>query len=188
MLRIHTVTSAADAKRYYAVSDYYREGQSQETIGLWGGKLAERLGLSGQVTKEAFDRLCDNRHPSKDEPLTARTNDERRVGNDMVFSGPKSFAIIEAFAPPEERQLLLADFDESVRETLTQDIEPDMQARIRVGGQDTDRVTGNMAWAEYDHSTARPLDAKTPPDPHRHKHVFGFNATYDPVEISPRSE
>ena len=38
MLTIHEVTSATDAKNYYAASDYYSQGQ--ETVGAWGGKLA----------------------------------------------------------------------------------------------------------------------------------------------------
>ena len=38
MLTINAVTSATDAKAYYAVADYYSEGQ--ETVGHWGGKLA----------------------------------------------------------------------------------------------------------------------------------------------------
>jgi conjugative relaxase-like TrwC/TraI family protein len=62
MLRIRTVTTASDAKNYYAEADYYAEGQ--ETVGKWGGKLAEKLDLSGAVTKDAFDRLCDNLNPA----------------------------------------------------------------------------------------------------------------------------
>ena len=73
MLTIYDVTSATDAKNYYASSvspeaasarrDYYSEGQ--ESPGLYGGKLAEELGLAGKsVDKETFDRLCDNLHPT----------------------------------------------------------------------------------------------------------------------------
>ena len=91
MLTIHPQTSAADVKKYFDTADYYSEGQ--ETVGQWGGKLAGRLGLSGTVTKDAFDRLCDNLHPQTGKPLTPRTNDERRVGYDFTFSGPKSFSI-----------------------------------------------------------------------------------------------
>ena len=71
MLSIHEVTSATDAKNYYAASDYYSQGQ--ETVGKWGGKLAEQLGLSGKVTKEAFDRMVDNQHPATGASLTPRT-------------------------------------------------------------------------------------------------------------------
>jgi conjugative relaxase-like TrwC/TraI family protein len=178
MLRIHPVTSATDAKSYYAASDYYAEGQ--ELIGRWGGKLAQRLGLSGIVEKGLFDRLCDNLHPHADTPLTPRTNAERRVGYDFVFSGPKSFSQVEALADADERRRLIAAFDESLDETMNE-IEADLRTRVRRGGERSDRVTGNMLWAAFRHSTSRPVDG-APPDPHRHTHVLVFNATHDEAE------
>jgi len=178
MLRIHPVTSATDAKNYYASSDYYTEGQ--ELVGRWGGELARQLGLADTVDKSGFDRMCDNLHPTTGLPLTPRTNDERRVGYDFVFSGPKSFSDLEAFAGEAERRSLIGAFDESVEETMGE-IEADMRTRVRRGGERSDRVTGNMAWASFRHSTSRPVEG-SPPDPHRHTHVLVFNATHDPEE------
>ena len=92
MLSRHTITTATDAKNYYSASDYYQEGESQETVGRWFGGLADRLGLKGKVTKEEFDRVVNNLHPSGDgRSLTPRTDDDRRIGEDFTFSGPKSF-------------------------------------------------------------------------------------------------
>ena len=126
------------------------------------------------VDKETFDRLCDNLHPTEDEPLTPRTNETRRVCKDLTFSGPKSFSIIEAFASEDERRRLRQAFDEAINETVDQDIEPDMQTRVRTGGADDDRTTGNVLTAGFDHSTARPKDAAiTMPDPHRHQAPAG---------------
>ena len=68
MLTIHTATSAAEVKKYFDMADYYSEGQ--ETVGLWGGRLAERLGLAGTVDKASFERLCDNLHPQTGDRLT----------------------------------------------------------------------------------------------------------------------
>lgn len=182
MLSRHTITSAADAKSYYAASDYYQGGESQETVGHWFGKLADQLGLKGRVTKEAFDLLCDNLHPSGNgESLTPRTDGDRKIGEDITLSGPKSFSIIEAMAPPEERKRLLAAFDEAAMETVALDIEPDMQTRLRKGGMDADLTTGNVLGAYFDHSTARPEGGK-PPDPHRHRHLIFFNATHNQQE------
>ena len=48
-----------------------------------------QFGLTGQVTKDAFDQLCDNIHPATGEQLTPRINDNRRVGEDFMFSLPK---------------------------------------------------------------------------------------------------
>ncbi|QJW98477.1 relaxase domain-containing protein [Frigoriglobus tundricola] len=67
MIRISQQDSASGAKRYYATADYYSEGQ--ELVGSWGGKGADRLGLSGTVDQFSFERLCDNlhrTHPAKD--------------------------------------------------------------------------------------------------------------------------
>ena len=46
---------------------YYADrGQFQ---GQWYGALAERFGLTGAVTREAFDRLADGQHPITGEQL-----------------------------------------------------------------------------------------------------------------------
>jgi len=191
MILIWDVTSAADAKAYYAAClacgvepdrlGYYGEGQ--EAAGVYGGELARMLGLVGKtVDRETFERLCDNRHPFEDTPLTPRTNAFRRVCKDLTFSGPKSFAILEAFAGDAERRRLRQAFDESAAETVSLDIEPDMQSRVRKGGADFDRLTGNSLTAGFNHATDRPVDDQTPPDMHWHKHLLLWNATYDPVE------
>ena len=82
--------SVAAAKSYYTKGlgqdDYYA---GQELPGVWHGKVAERLGLSGEVEKEDFHALCDNIRPDTGEKLNPRSNKERRVGYDMVFSAPK---------------------------------------------------------------------------------------------------
>ena len=88
MIRISQQDSAAAAKSYYSTADYYSEGQ--ELVGSWGGKGAARLGLSGTVDKDSFERLCDNLDPRTGEQLTVRTRAERTVGYDFTFSVPKS--------------------------------------------------------------------------------------------------
>jgi conjugative relaxase-like TrwC/TraI family protein len=182
MMTRHTITTATDAKNYYQASDYYHEGESQETVGHWFGDTAERVGLEGKVTKEAFDRVCDNLHPSGNgQSLTPRTDDDRKIGEDFTFAGPKSFSVVEALAPAEERKRLQKAFDDAVMETVLQDMEPDMQTRLRKGGMDEDLLTGTALGAYYDHWTARP-EGGMPPDPHRHKHVIFFNATFNPQE------
>jgi conjugative relaxase-like TrwC/TraI family protein len=178
VLTIYAQTSASDVKRYFDTADYYSQGQ--ETIGRWGGKLSRELGLSGPVTKREFDLLCDSINPQTGERLTARTNDERRVGYDFTFSGPKSYSILAALAPEELRRELRAAFDESVEATM-EEAEADMRCRVRKEGMDADRITGNMLWASYHHTTSRPVEGQ-PPDMQEHTNVFAFNATIDPVE------
>ena len=45
MLRPHTAYSAYGVKKYFETADYYSQGN--ETVGLWGGKLAAESGLTG---------------------------------------------------------------------------------------------------------------------------------------------
>ena len=60
------------------------------------------------------------------------------------------------------------------------EMEAEMKTRVRKHFQDTDRTTGNMAWAEFIHTTSRPVDGI--PDPQLHAHVFVFNTTWDAEE------
>jgi conjugative relaxase-like TrwC/TraI family protein len=174
MIRISQQESAQGAKRYYATADYYSEGQ--ELVGVWGGKAADRFGLSGTVDKFSFERLCDNLDPLTGKPLTVRTRTERTVGYDFTFSVPKSVSLLYAMSGD---QAILESFRAAVDETM-REMETEMKTRIRKGGQDADRTTGNMVWAEFIHTTSRPVDGL--PDPQLHAHVFVFNTTWDGKE------
>src|SRR5437660_8410019 len=99
MIRITQQDSAEAAKQYYSKADYYSQGQ--ELVGSWGGKGAERLGLSGTVDKFSFERLCDNKDPRTGTPLTVRTRAERTVGYDFTFSVPKSVSLLYALSGDE---------------------------------------------------------------------------------------
>jgi conjugative relaxase-like TrwC/TraI family protein len=170
MIRITQQDSAKGAKQYYATADYYSEGQ--EIIGLWGGKGTLRLGLSGTVDKASFERLCDNRDPATGKPLTVRTRSERTIGYDFTFSVPKSVSLLYALSGDQD---ILDAFRGAVDETMCA-MEAEMKTRVRKGGKDEDRTTGNMVWAEFIHTTSRPVDGL--PDPQLHAHVFVFNATF----------
>src|SRR5271155_3793087 len=160
MIRISQQDSASGAKRYYATADYYTEGQ--ELVGSWGGKGADRLGLSGTVDKFSFERLCDNLHPDTREPLTVRTRSERTVGYDFTFSVPKSVSLLYALSGDQD---IMGAFRGAVDETM-REMEAEVKTRVRRNRQDADRITGNMAWAEFIHTTSRPIDGI--PDPQLH--------------------
>ena len=178
MLRVVAHTSAAAAQQYYAKGlrreDYYSEGQ--ELAGKWYGKAAARLGLSGSVTPEGFAALVDNRHPSTGERLTARTKAGRTVGYDLNFHAPKSLSLLHALTGDKA---LVGAFREAVAETMAE-IEAQVATRVRQRGAQADKVTGNLAWAEFVHFTSRPVGGI--PDPHLHVHCFAFNATFDADE------
>jgi conjugative relaxase-like TrwC/TraI family protein len=174
MIRITQQDSASGAKRYYATADYYSEGQ--ELIGSWGGQGAALLGLEGKVDKLSFERLCDNLHPQTGQQLTVRTRSERTVGYDFTFSVPKSVSLLYGMTGDRE---ILAAFRSAVDETM-REMEGEMKTRVRRQGQDKDRSTGNLVWAEFIHTTSRPVDGI--PDPQLHAHCFVFNSTWDREE------
>lgn len=174
MLRIIQNSRADCAKSYYSTADYYTEGQ--DLTGIWRGKGAARLGLEGEVSKDDWDALCDNRNPSTGKPLTPRQRDDRRVGYDFNFHVPKSLSLLYGLTKDER---IVEAFRQAVGETM-QDIEAEMQTRVRSNGRNEDRTTSNMVWGEFIHTTARPVDGT--PDPHLHAHCFVFNTTWDTEE------
>lgn len=172
------VVASRNAKEYFKESlskeDYYTEGQ--EIRGEWQGIAAEKLGLSGPVTTEAFEALCDNKKPGTDERLTQRNKDNRIVGYDFNFHCPKSVSVVYEFTKDER---ILNAFKLSVNQTM-REIETEAKTRVRQKGLNEDRTTGNMIWAEFVHFTARPVNGL--PDPHLHAHCYTFNTTWDDVE------
>lgn len=174
MLRIVQNISAAGAKTYYSTSDYYTEGQ--ELAGIWRGEGAKRLGLAGKIEKETWETLCDNRDPATGLTLTSRRKSERRVGYDFNFHVPKSVSLLYAISRDER---IVDAFRDSVNETM-RDMEAETMTRVRRGGKNEDRHTGNMVWGEFIHFTSRPVDGV--PDPHLHAHCFVHNVTFDDVE------
>src|SRR5262249_53145172 len=152
MLRIHTSTSASSAKSYFSSADYYSEGQ--ELVGAWRGEAAKRLGLTGEITKQDWDRMCESRDPATGKPLTVRRKANRRVGFDCTFDVPKSVSVLYGLTGDER---ILEAFRSAVDETMC-DIEAEAKARVRRGGMNEDRVTGSCVWGSYTHFTSRPVE------------------------------
>jgi conjugative relaxase-like TrwC/TraI family protein len=172
MLRI--IQNSHGAKHYYSTADYYSEGQ--ELTGRWRGEAARRLGLHGNVQQAAWEALCDNTNPLTGERLTARRRADRTVGYDFNIHAAKSVSIL--YGMTRDKRILDA-FRESVDQTMHA-MESEFSARVRKGGKDENRRTGNMVWGEFIHFTARPVDGV--PDPHLHAHCFVFNVTHDDKE------
>jgi conjugative relaxase-like TrwC/TraI family protein len=182
MMFINHMKSAKAAKDYYtqhiAPGDgrYYTEENAVQMKGTWHGRASDMLGVSGEVNKEDFFALCDNEHPQTGERLTPRTREDRRVLTDFTFDAPKSVSL--AYEVGGDDRILDA-FRQSVRETMGE-IEKEVGTRVRRGGKEEDRVTGNMLWAEHIHRTTRPVEGV--PDPQLHAHATVFNTTFDRME------
>jgi conjugative relaxase-like TrwC/TraI family protein len=184
-----TQYSLANAKTYFeehlCVGDYYTEG---ETIsGRWFGQGAAMLGLVGVVKRDAFLDLCENLNPKTGELLTQRrktirraTGEDgheqqvanRRVFYDFTISPPKSVSIL-AFVVGDTR--IHRAHDRAVGIAM-KELERFAETRVRTGGACSDRPTGIVVGAVFQHDTSRALD------PHLHSHCILFNATFDPVE------
>src|SRR5450755_3562422 len=147
MIFINHIKGAKAAKDYYSQhiapgdGDYYGK-DSAEMKGIWHGKGAQMLGLSGEVKQEDFFRLCENIDPRTGKQLTPRMDDDRRVLSDLTFDVPKSVTLALELGGDER---ILDAFRQSVGETMAE-IETAVQTRVRKGGKDTDRTTGNIVW------------------------------------------
>jgi len=183
VLRVYSSKSAAQAKDYFSneltKGDYYSEGQ--EIAGVWGGSAAEWMGLSGTVDQDAFNALVDNTYPDttplSGEQITPHNKSNRRPGYDLTFNAPKSLSLLYEYSQDER---LLDAFRDAVHQTM-ESIEEAMHTRVRKDGLNDERQTGNLAYAEFVHFTARPTE-ELPPDPHLHAHCYCMNLTYDQIE------
>lgn len=184
MVTAKTQYNLKNAREYFeehlCVGDYYNEGE--RVAGQWVGLGAERLGLYGKVRGDAFLRLCENQNPATGETLTQRLNTtrteggentaNRRIFYDFTFSPPKSVSLAGFLG----RDARILQAHERAVKTALREFEAFAATRIRTGGAQNDRRTGNFAAALFTHDTSRALD------PHVHTHCIVFNATFDSKE------
>jgi conjugative relaxase-like TrwC/TraI family protein len=183
MLSIRAQLTANNAKSYFKehlqVGDYYSEGQA--IAGKWIGKGAALLNLEGIVKEQIFLNLVDGLHPETGNKLLQRLNSVRHNKNthesnrryfyDVCFSPPKSVSVMGLLEDPK----IVAIHTLCVEKALGL-LEQYAATRVRRGGQNTDRRTGNVIGALFQHDTSRSLD------PQLHTHCILLNATYDAEE------
>ena len=186
--------SAKQAESYYeekySQDDYYTE--ERRVVGRWFGNGAAALGLSGEVTTEAFRAVLRGLHPATLQVLVQQAGgyDDRRAGWDATFNAPKSVSI-QALLGEDGR--LLEAHRSSVSRAL---VELERYALSRQRGGSEWVVTENIVAARFDHVAARPSQSSADdgygPDPHLHTHVVIANMTrrpdgawrgLDPIEI-----
>jgi conjugative relaxase-like TrwC/TraI family protein len=138
--------------------------EGQRVTGEWQGLGAAHLGLFGRVRADDFLRLCENQQPATGNTLTQRLNTtrvaagkeaaNRRIFYDFTFSPPKSVSLV-GFLGGDTR--VLEAHARAVKAAL-REFEAFASTRLRGGGVQTDRPTGNFAAALFTHDTSRALD------------------------------
>jgi conjugative relaxase-like TrwC/TraI family protein len=186
VLSVKIQTNLSNAEKYFKehlqLGDYY--SQEQAVAGQWIGVGAEKLGLVGRVKEDDFLKLCHNQNPQTDELLTQRMKttrwDSERMANvanrrifyDFTFSPPKSVSI-QALAADDKR---LVEAHNRAVQVAVREMESFAGTRVHQGRQISERQTGNIICATFQHDTSRALD------PHLHTHCVMFNATFDAAE------
>lgn len=195
MLSVASVKSASGAAEYFAKddkhpADYYvgdgcggpgggsgeggagkggdtgRGGAANTERTGWEGKGAELLGLSGEVTKDAFEKILNGELPNGDKIGQVQN---RQSGIDLTFSMPKSASIL-ALVLGDER-ILNAHWS-AVKETMGWVEGKFAEGRTYERTKSGEPVkTGNLVYAMFAHDTSRALD------PQAHIHVVIANLT-----------
>ena len=177
MLRFTPIENARQAEHYYSKSDggYYLDDHDLHRE--WGGKGAALLGLSGPPDYEQFRRLVHGLDPQTGEQLTAKLIDDRIPGWDVTASVPKGVTTALESGDSRIRDVLWR----ASRQALA-DLEEMATTRVRKGGRQEDRVTGNLVYYATEHPETRPTKEDGMPDWDRHIHFVVFNLTRDDVE------
>src|SRR5580658_5437120 len=180
-----TIRAMSDGKgyssRHLEHSDYYSEGE--RIAGEWNGRGAELLGLSGPVNTRDFEALRQGLNPGTGEFLRVRHSADRTAADgsklaqrralyDFTISAPKSVSVLAILGG--DHRLIDAHrttVAEALRETETYAV-----SRVRQGGANENRGTGNLVLAVYHHDTSRELD------PQLHTHAVAANLTFDGAE------
>src|SRR5271166_3721146 len=185
MLNIEVNRSAEGVERYFdrelTVTDYL-----MKEPGVWAGRGAERLGFRGPVERSQFVALLRNEHPTSGKRLTARMNtsrqengetlSNRQVGYGLLFGVPKSLSVYLAITGDR----VVENIARSAVDETMQAMEVEMQCKVRKGGLQEDRRTGELLYSMFFHRDSRPINGLS--DPHWHVHCFLHNATFDRVE------
>ena len=138
--------------------DYY--GSRGETPLRWGGVGAARLGLTGEVTPEAYDASFGPggfRHPATGRRLVAT----KRPGFELVVGAHKSVAVLGVIGHEDAMHSIL---DVETAATMRW-LDDWFQARGgRRGRAQVRTATGGLTYAVTRHATSRAGD----PSPHDH--------------------
>ena len=165
MLSAASVKSASGAANYFAKDDYYT-GEHSSEASAWGGVNSEEVGLKGEVSKDAFEKILNGEMPDGEKVGQVQN---RQAGMDLTFSMPKSASVL-AYVTGDER--VLAAHMSAVKSTMTWVEKSFAEGRTYERTKAGEPVrTGNLVYALFQHDTSRALD------PQGHIHVVIANMT-----------
>jgi conjugative relaxase-like TrwC/TraI family protein len=162
-----TSLTGADAGAYYVdperhrLATYYLD--AGEPPGVWSGKQAAALGLTGDVDPEAFVSLV-NGHSPTGEKLGRAYNEESVRGYDITFSAPKSVSTLWALGDEHVAGESLAAHDVAVQAVLDF-VERHATTRATIDGAVQFVDADGLAVAVFRQHTSRMLD------PQLHSHA-----------------
>ena len=167
MLSVASVSSAGGAANYFAKDDYY-VGDGPAELSEWGGKGAEALGLSGQVSKEDFEKVLDGKLP---DGTIVNASERRRAGIDLTFSMPKSASLMAQLGGDKR---VVGAQHAAVKSVMSYLEKHFAEARDYSRNPKGEPVgTGKLLYALFQHDTSRKLD------PQNHTHAVIAAMTQD---------
>jgi len=158
--------AAGGVSNYYenlAREDYYENGG--EPPGRWMGRLADDMGLVGNVKDGQLKAMFEGFHPETGEQLAKNAGSEHKAGWDLAFSAPKSVSTVWAVADQDTRAAIQAAQDKAVKASLAFLERHAFSTRDRQGNSQIDKLLA----AAYPHSTSREQD------PQLHDHLLVAN-------------
>jgi len=185
MLSKSVCKSAKAAISYFddglSIQDYYSE--KGEVRGRWNGKLAEKMQLEKEVSRDDFVAICKNRFPgSEDKKITVRDSASRRVFTDFTISVSKSVSVVHAITGDER----ILEAVQKANQVMLAELEKLAAVQTGRGKNKGTQTTGNMLAASFLHTRARPVRQKSGkdkgdyiPDPQGHIHNAVMNMTYN---------
>jgi conjugative relaxase-like TrwC/TraI family protein len=146
-----TVLGRADDHEGAALGYY---GSRGETPLEWGGRLAERLGLTGAVNDAGYEAIY-GRGGARDPHLGHRLVETRRPGVELVVSAHKSVAVLGVIGRADDMHAILDAESDATMAFLDEWFARQGGRR----GKDQRRTaTSGLLWARTRHATSRAGD------------------------------
>ena len=147
----YLITSVASG-----LEDYYVG--SGEAPGVWHGRWAKELNLTGVVGDDQLRAIVGGHHPATGADLLAGQRARKVNAFDATFSAPKSASLLWAFGPPEVATAVSLAHVEAVTVALDYLEAKAAFARQQVAGVRSRVPTHGWAVATFVHRTSRAGD------------------------------